>query len=107
MAEGEFMETVDTVEEGDTVASKLDARLCVATGIVTLGLIGGTKSKGGFRGRGGINNVVHRSVGSMVAGGNTYWESMSRSDMKAVTRAGFCCWRRDSAIRMMQILMQR
>ena len=42
-----------------------------------LGEIGGTKSKAGFHGIGGRNDVAHRSVGSMVVGGNTSWERMS------------------------------
>ena len=50
------------------------------------------------------NDVVHRSVGSMVAGGNTSWERMYGSSMMAVMRAGFCRWRRDSEISILHIL---
>ena len=65
------------------------------------------KSKGEVHGRGGINNMVHRSVRLMVAGGNNSWERMSGSAMTASTRAGFCCWRRESAIRIIHILTPR
>ena len=64
------METVDTAEEGGTIVIKVGGKLCVATGGVTLGRRGGTKSKGGVHGRGGINGVVQRSVGLMAEGGN-------------------------------------
>ena len=50
------------------------------------------------------NDVVHRSVGSMVAGGNTSWERMYGSSMMSVMRAGFCRWRRDSEISILHIL---
>ena len=45
MGDMEFTETVDTTEEGDTLVIKLGGRFCVATGGVTLGGRGGTKSK--------------------------------------------------------------
>ena len=46
MSEREFTETVDNMEEGVTVVSKVSGRFCVATVQVTLGVIRGTKSKG-------------------------------------------------------------
>ena len=101
------METVNTVEEADTVVSKLGGRFYVATGRVTLGGRGGTKSKGGLHRRGGIKNVVQSSIGSMVVGGNTSWERMSGSVMKAAMRAGFYIWRRESVIRILNILTPR
>ena len=36
--------------------------------------------------------------------GNNSWERVSVSAMMAVMRAGFCCWRRDSAIIILWIL---
>ena len=65
---------------------------------------GGGKSKGGVHRGGGINDVVERFVGLMVAGGNTSWERMSGSAMRPEIRAGFCHWRRDSVISILQIL---
>ena len=70
MAERNFTETVDTAEEGGTVVSKIGEMFCAATGGVTLGRRGGTKSKVGFHVMGGRNNVAHRYVWSMVVGGN-------------------------------------
>ena len=52
------METVNTKEEGGTIVIKLVGRFCFSTGGVTLGVRVGTKSKGGFHRRGGINNVI-------------------------------------------------
>ena len=92
----EFTETVDTTEEGGTVVSKIGRRFCTADGRVTLGGIGGTKSKSGFQGMGGRKDVAHRSVGLVVVGLNTSWERMSGSATMALRRAGFCCWRIDS-----------
>ena len=53
---------------------------------------------------GGRNDIVHRSVGSMVVGGKTSWESMSGSAIMEVRRACFCLWRRESAISIILIL---
>ena len=94
MVDREFFETVDTMEEGGTVVGKSGGRFCVATGGVTLGRRGGKKSKGGFHRRIGINNVLQRSAGLMVAGGNASWERMSGSEMKEEIRADFYHWRR-------------
>ena len=69
--------------------SKLGRRFCVTNGGVNLGGIGGTKTKGGFHGRGRINNVVQRSFGYTVAGGNTSWQRMSVLVVTAAMRAGF------------------
>ena len=104
MAEREFAETVDTAEEGVTFVSKVGGRVCAAAGVVTLGGRGGMKSRGGFHGSGGLNDVVHRSVGSMVVGVNVYWERMSGSEMTAAIRDVFCCWRREFAIRIIYFL---
>ena len=41
----EFTEKVDTTEEGGTVVSKIGGRFCTATGGMTLGGRGVTKSK--------------------------------------------------------------
>ena len=71
MVERDFMETVNTAVEGGTVVSKIGGNFCVNTGRVTLGGRGGTKSKLGFHGMGGCNDVVHISVGLMGVGGNT------------------------------------
>ena len=60
--ERDFTETVDTVQEGVTIVSKMDGRFCAATGKVTLGGRRGTKSKAGFHGMDGRNNVAHRST---------------------------------------------
>ena len=65
------MEIVNIVEEGGTLASKIGESFCAVTGGVTFVGRGGTKSKSGFHGMGGRNNVEHRSVGLMVVGGNT------------------------------------
>ena len=75
----ELTDTVNTAEEGGTVVSKVDGRFCVATGGVTLGGRGGTKSKGGFDRRSGLNYVVQRSIKLMAAGVNNSWERMSGS----------------------------
>ena len=107
MVEREFTDTVDTAEEGGTVASKKGGRFCAATWGETLGGRGRTKSKAGFHGMGGRINVVHRSVRLMVVGGKTYWERMSGSATMVVRRDGFCRWRRESAIRILLILMPR
>ena len=70
MEEINFTETVDTAEDGGTIVSKLGGRLCVATvGLTLLGIVG-KKSKLVVHGRGGINDVVKRSVGLVVAGVN-------------------------------------
>ena len=53
---------------------------------------------------GGRNDVAHRSVGSLVVGRNTSWESMSGSAIMTVRRAGFCLWRRNSAISILLVL---
>ena len=107
MAERNFTETVDTAEEGGTVVSKIGEMFCAATGGVTLGRRGGTKSKVGFHVMGGRNNVAHRYVWSMVVGGNIYWEKMYGSAIMAVRRAGLCCWRRESEIIILLILNPR
>ena len=70
MVDREFVETVNTAEEVGIIVSKVGVRFCVYTGGVTLVRRGGTKSKGGFHRRIGINNVLQRSAGLMVAGGN-------------------------------------
>ena len=72
MVEREFIEKVDIAEEGSTIVSKIGERFCAATGRVSLRGRGGTKSKSGFHGMGGCNDVAHRSVGSMVVGGNIF-----------------------------------
>ena len=56
---------------------------------------------------GGRNDVVHRSVGLMVVGGNTSWERMYGSEIMTVRRAGFCCWRRESIFSILLILTPR
>ena len=48
--------------------------------------------------------MVHSSVGSMVAGENISCERMSGSAMTMATRDTFYCWRRESVIRILQIL---
>ena len=101
MVERDFADTVDTTEDDGIVESAIGGRFCVATGRVTLGGRQGNNSEGGVHGMGRRNDVVHRPIGLMVAGGNTSWERMSRSEMTVVTRAGFYCWRRESAIRVM------
>ena len=45
MTEMEFTDTVYTSEEGGTVVSKIGGRFCTATGGMTLGGRGVTKSK--------------------------------------------------------------
>ena len=107
MVDREFKETFESVEDGGTVVSKIGGRFCAATGGVTLGGRVGRKSKTGFHGMGRRNDVAHRSVGLMVVGGNTSWERMSGSAIIAVRRAGFCCWRRESVISILLILMLR
>ena len=52
----------------------------------------------------GANDVAHRSVTSMVVGGNTSWERMSGPAIMAVRRDGFCFRRRESTIRIILIL---
>ena len=91
MVEREFTETVDTIEECGNVVSKVGGGFYVATGGVTLQGIRGMKSKGGVHVRGGINDVLQRSVGLTLVGENTSWESMSVFAMTAAIRAGFCC----------------
>ena len=71
MVEREFTETVDTAEDIGTIVSKVCGRFFVTTGGVTLVGRGGKNPKGGLHGTGGINDMVHRSVVLMVAGGNT------------------------------------
>ena len=95
MVDRYFVETLDTKYEGGTVVSKVGGRYCVSNGGVTLGGRGGKKSKGGVQRRVGINNVVQRSFGLMVAGVNTSWEMISGSEMKAGIRAGLCHWRKE------------
>ena len=56
---------------------------------------------------GGCNDVLHRSIGLMMEGGNTSWDSMSGSEMMAMMRYGFYLWRRESEIIIMQILTPR
>ena len=65
-----FIETVNNAEEGGTVMSKIGGRFCDVTGGVNLGGRGGKKSKAGIHGMGGSNDFAHRSVRSMVVGGN-------------------------------------
>ena len=67
----------------------------------------GRSKRGGVNIMGGRNYMVNRSVRSMVAGGNTSWDRMYGSAIMAVMRAGFCLWRRESAIRILQILTPR
>ena len=74
---------------------------------MTLGGRVRTKSNGGVHGMGGRNDVVDRSVRSMVAEGNTSWGRMSGSEMMVVIRAGFCCWSREFAISILQIFTPR
>ena len=62
MVEREFKETVNTVEEGGAVVSKIGGRFFAATRGVALGGRGGTKSKAVFHGMGGPNYVAHRSI---------------------------------------------
>ena len=107
MVERKFTETVNTAEEGCTIVSKICGRFCAATGGVTFGGREGKKSEAGFHEMGGRNNVAHRSVGSMLVGGNTSWERMSGSEIMAVRRAGLCCWRRESEISILLILNPR
>ena len=56
---------------------------------------------------GGSNNVSHKSVRSMLVGGNISWERISGSVIMEVSRAGFCICRRESAISVMMILKSR
>ena len=107
MVDREFTETVDNVEEGCNIVSEIGGMFCTATAGLTLGGIGGTKSKAGFHGMGERNDVAHRSVGLMVVGGNTSWERMSRLAILAVRRAVFCSWRRESGIIILLVLMPR
>ena len=62
------METVYTMDEVGILVSKIGGSFCAATGRVTLVGIGWKKSKVGFHGVGGRNDVVHRSLGLMVVG---------------------------------------
>ena len=62
--------------------SKIGGRFCAVTGGVTLVGRVGTKSKEGFHGMSGYNDVSHRSVRSMVVGGNISWKRMSGSAIK-------------------------
>ena len=55
MADIEFMETVDTAEEGGTVVSKVSGRFYIATWGVILRGRGGTNLERGVQIRGGIN----------------------------------------------------
>ena len=48
--------------------------------------------------------MVQRSFGSMLVGGNNSWERMSEWAMEVEIRAGFCNWRRESVISILQIL---
>ena len=84
--------------------SKVGGSFCITTGEVILGGIGGTKSKGIVHRRGGLNDAVQRFVVYMVTVVNTFWERMSGSVMTAAMRAGFCCWRREYTISILQIL---
>ena len=97
MLEKEFTETVDTAAEGGTVVSKIGEIFCAATGGVTSGGRGGTKSKMGLHGVSGSKKVSHRFVRLMMDGGNTSCEMMSVSAIMVVRRDGFCCCRRESA----------
>ena len=107
MTEMEFTDTLYTSEEGGTVVSKIGGRFCAATAGVNLGGRGGTKSKAGFHGTGGRNDVSHRSVVLMVVGGNTSWERMYGSVIMVARRADFYLWRRDSTISIILILTPR
>ena len=71
MVERDSTETVDTLKEGGTVVSKIGGIFCDANGEVTIEGREGKKSKSGFRVICVLNNVAHRSVGSIVVGGNT------------------------------------
>ena len=95
------------MEEGGNTVSKVGGRLCVTTGGATLGGIVGMKSTGVFHGRGGINDVAQHSVRFMVEGVNISWERIYGSAITAATRDGFCCWRRESIISILQILTPR
>ena len=107
VVEREFTETVNNAEESGTIASKIGGRFCAANGGVNLGGRGGKKPKAGFHVMGGHNYVAHRSVSSIVVGGNTPWERMSLSSIMSVRRADFCCWRNESEISIILILTPR
>ena len=107
VAERNFAKTVDTTEEGGTVVSKVCGRLCVATGGVTLVGRGGKNPKGGVQVKGGTNKAAQRSIRLMVTGRNISWDRIPRLEMTAETRDGFCCWRRESEIRILKILIPR
>ena len=87
--------------------SKIGGRFCAATGKMTLGGRIEMKSKAGFHGIGGRNYVAHRSIGSIVVGGNTSWKRMSGSAIITERRAGFCCWRIESVISVLLTLTPR
>ena len=107
MVERDFTEIVHTVEEGGTIVSKVGGRFFVAARGVTLGGRVLMNSKGRVHRRGGINNVLHRSIGLLMAGRNTSWERISGSEMMAAIRAGLYFWRRYFVIIILQILILR
>ena len=62
MADIDFMETVDTAEEGGTIMSKVSGRFYIAIWGVTLRGRGGTNLERGVQIRGGLNDVIQRSI---------------------------------------------
>ena len=90
MGERYFTETVNTTEESGNIVIQSDGRLYIDTRVMNLGGRGWNNSKWGFYRRDGINDVEQRSVGSMMNGGITSWDSMSGSAITAVIRDGFC-----------------
>ena len=56
---------------------------------------------------GGCNDVAHRSVRSIMVGGNTSLDRMSESAIMAVRKAVYYRWRRESSIRILLILTPR
>ena len=89
MDERYFTETVNTTEESGNIVIQSDGRLYIDTRVMNLGGRGWNNSKWGFYRRDGINDVEQRSVGSMMNGGITSWDSMSGSAITEVMRDGF------------------
>ena len=73
MVDIEFMETGDTAKEGGTVVSKVSGRFYIATGGVTLRGRGVTNLERVVKIRGGLNDMIQRSIRFMVVGGNISW----------------------------------
>ena len=67
----------------------------------------GLSQMGGVHGMGAHKNVLHRSIGLMVAGGNTSWERMYGSVIITAMRKCLCFCRRYSTISMLNILVPR